>query len=117
MSRSVERYRRDGTVETGYTAEIPGAMPSVTERLAEIEATIEERVTARIAALEQRTTGLDVDSLKGKLASLEERVGRAVTRAASIDPDAVEEPGARAEFAKVKDALTPDVPANETEVV
>lgn len=49
-----------------------------------------------------------LDKLYARVARLEERINRAATQAAAINPNAVEDPGARSEVQKVKDALMPD---------
>ena len=120
MTDQVEMFVDGELVETRTVvlpADPPTAAHVLRQRITALEAVIEEQVADRLAAVEQRTQGLDLTRLNEKLQRIEDRIGKSATQAAGIDPNAVEEPGARAEIAKVKDALTPDLPANETEVV
>jgi len=113
----IEIYRDGELIETRNTARVPTMMESpvvaaLREELATVKTTIEDQVSARIAALEGRTSGLDLGKLNEKLARIEERINRAGQQAQAINPAAVEDPGARKEGEKVKQALTP---TDETE--
>ena len=108
METIIVREFRDGELVEERTAVVPVPVDPLAARLADLE--------ERIAVTDARLTGMAA----GRLAALEERIGRAIERAQEIDPDASSDPGTRGELAKVKQALTPAEPAPvdpESEVV